>query len=139
MLLIHFADLGYAGNVQVSLYVFENDYIKTISDTVHNLANLPTLHNNSMRYEGDYKYQSDSVKLSLKQTPNAATGVHHVDYEIETSIFSSKGRLVKKVKDDELVMLTPINQDGSYFYYNTKSYGLKSEGEMIIKESNQRF
>ncbi|KAL4445282.1 hypothetical protein ABPG74_022095 [Tetrahymena malaccensis] len=137
MLLIHIADLGYAGNVQVSLYYYEKNYIKTISDTVHNLSKLPALHKNSMNYEGNYKYSSDDVKLSIQQIANAEKGVHYVEYEIETPYFASKGRLVKKDQDDELVMLTPINQDASYFYYNTKSYGLRAEGELIVKEHNQ--
>lgn len=36
-------------------------------------------------------------------------------------------------------MLTPISEDGKQFYYNTKSYGLKASGTVLVNNKTYKF
>lgn len=40
---------------------------------------LPALPTSSPRYESDYVYKTDAVRVAIKQTPNASSTEHLVD------------------------------------------------------------
>lgn len=57
-------------------------------------------------------------------------------------MFSGDIIMEKDVNHDEVVMLSKLNEDGSHFYYNTKSYGLQANGTIVIdlpKEKNKMY
>ena len=45
--------------------------------------------------------------------------------------------MTKKVSDDEVVMISKLSEDGSKFYYNTKSYGISAKGSVTMKKKGQ--
>jgi len=57
----------------------ETGELLSISDVVKNPMSLPTLPASSARYESEYVYETEAVRVAIKQTPNASATEHLVD------------------------------------------------------------
>jgi len=76
--------------------------------------NLPTLPASSARYESEYVYETEAVRVAIKQTPNASATEHLVDV-ISRDRFRKKEKIVFPL----LIIMKPF--DWCQYKYNLKA------------------
>ncbi|EGR33057.1 hypothetical protein IMG5_062820 [Ichthyophthirius multifiliis] len=102
-----------------------------VVNNIYNYFKKPQLPSTSNSFEGSYFYKSENLGISVEYQHIGSQNVANI--QISSANLNAKLSLFKDDKHEEVVMVSPLNAQGSMFYYNTKSYCLNVKGEVNFK------
>ncbi|KAM3138445.1 hypothetical protein pb186bvf_009532 [Paramecium bursaria] len=136
---ISFADVSYAQNIQFVYF----DQVRELL-IKKELAPVKFVHQaivmkNTPFVQDQYQYEFKDSHNQVKFLEYQDQDYEYREIFVNTHTFIADIQIKNSKKHDSMVIVVPINEDGSKFYYNVKSYGWDVTGYISINSVRQEL